>query len=290
MPAMLLFALAVTWTSALLAARYADGGRSESPLSRWHLEVGRELGELGWVPLKEGSGSAAARALAERQGLELRQAARPFSLGLYRARISGKPAASRALGRAATVLEEELARYPEQILARSRLRRVLLCSDLREDGQAIPSLPNTLQTLLLDVNARPAYLRRLVHHELFHFIDYADDDQLLRDARWEKLNDPYFLYGGGGRTMRDPDSSTLEEHRPGFLSRYSTSALEEDKAEVFSFLMTTPGAVQAIAARDPVVGAKVRSVKEQVRRLLPELNDHFWSQVETRAAPFNHGL
>ena len=45
----------------------------------------------------------------------------------------------------------------------------------------------------LDVgtNDQPAsYLRKVIHHEFFHVIDYCDDGLLYEDDGWKSLNRP----------------------------------------------------------------------------------------------------
>ena len=63
---------------------------------------------------------------------------------------------------------------------------------------------------------------------------------------------------------------------PGFLSRYATSAPEEDQAEVFAFLMSAPEAVARVGARDAIVRAKVERIETRVRVWVPDLPGEFW--------------
>ena len=65
-----------------------------------------------------------------------------------------------------------------------------------------------------------------------------------------------------------PGSARLTDELPGFVSKYATSALEEDKAETFAFLMAAPARLQAIAARDAVIRAKIAAVKAELLRVL----------------------
>jgi hypothetical protein len=220
--------------------------------------------------------------LAASHHVDLLHATRPFSLDGGHGRLTGESASASALDLAAVAIKAELSRYPRAFLAASRLRRVLVCHRLRENDQSIPSLPNFHGTLLLDADVRPHELARLLHHELFHFADYADDDQVTRDPAWEKLNDPWFVYGSGGRYMREPGSARLTNSRPGFLTRYATSALEEDKAEVFALLMVAPREVATIAQHDAIVRNKIEAVKRQLVNLSPLLNEHFWASSLAR--------
>lgn len=231
-----------------------------------------ELVAMGFEPLA----TPRAKRLDEERGLELMSAARPFQLLLGNGPVSGRAPPKPARASAEVILAEELARYPKAFFARARLHRVLLCEGLTEAEKAIPSLPNYQRTLLFDVNAPPEFLRRLVHHELFHFADYADDDQVGRDPAWAALSGPDFAYGSGGRFVRDPKSSLPASAPAGFVTRYATSALEEDKAETFSFLMTAPGSLAERARKDGVLASKVEHVKQQLSALAPELDHAFW--------------
>lgn len=140
----------------------------------------------------------------------------------------------------------------------------MLCSGLTEAAEVIPSLPNFEGTLLLDVRARGEFLRRLVHHEVFHFFDLQDDGAVGGDAAWQALNPRGFSYGAGGRVVRQHDASLWSEENEGVLSFYSLSALEEDKAELFSFAMVSPGRVSQRAGEDRVVGRKLAALRRQL--------------------------
>ncbi len=197
-------------------------------------------------------------------------ASRTFRLALPNGEIEGEAISRAEESRSAALVRAELARYPAAFVAAIHLHGVLLTRELREGGRPIPSLPNCGGAMLLDVDASPEFLRRLVHHEVFHFADLADDGTLKQDPAWESLNDHFFVYGDGGRASRDPSASRLTDAYPGFLDVYARSAVEEDKAETFAFLMTEPARVARIASRDAVVQSKVRAIRERVTRLSPE--------------------
>lgn len=217
-----------------------------------------ELIERGMQPLE----TAVARRLGAERGVELLVASSEFALPLANGVVAGS-APGEGVTLAARIVAEELSRHPRELLMRARLSRVALCSNLSEAGAPIPSLPNLNRTLLLDVDADAAFLRRLVHHELYHFLDYAADDQVQRDPSWEKLNDRYFVYGSGGRFERDPKSS-LPAELPGFVTRYAMSALEEDKAETFAFWMVERDWLERRVKSDPVLAAKLSVLQSEL--------------------------
>lgn len=232
----------------------------------------------GWAPFPDqGPGADSAAHLLKSRGVELLHPTKSFRLDIGGGPLHGRAASAAASAAAARVVTAELLRYPRAFLRASRFRRVLLCSGLEEGKVDIPSLPNYEHTLLLDIDAKPFELRRLLDHELFHFADYADDNDVRHDPAWDKLNDHWFTYGDGGRFMRDPDSARLTEKLPGFVTRYATSALEEDKAETFAFMMVAPHKVMNMASRDPILEKKIRAIEQQVERLTPSIDARFWA-------------
>lgn len=234
--------------------------------------------ERGWQQLSAEPARSHALSLETARNVELLVATRPFRLELFTGALAGEAPSEIEIARAARVLEQELGRYPRRFLEQSRLRRVVLTHALSEAGAPIPSLPNLEGALLLDTDAPEAFLRRLIHHEVFHFVDFAGDDQLKRDPGWQRLNDRWFVYGSGGRYARVPGSARLTDDLPGFVSRYATSALEEDKAETFAFLMAAPVRLAAIAARDGVIRAKIAALKAGLLEFCPEIDGRFWAR------------
>ena len=271
-------ALCVTPLFGILAERLYD----QEEIERLRAEAAdakarAEMVEHGWIGLPA-SARPTADALHRDLGVEILHAAEPFTLPLQHGPLSGHPPTHHELDTSTRLVTDELGRYPKSFVEATQLRRVLLCRNLRESGRPIPSLPNYVSTLVIDVDAPDRYARRLVHHELYHFADLADDEQVRRDEDWAALNDRFFVYGDGGRFMRDPGASKLTDGVPGFLTLYATSAVEEDKAEIFAFLMVEPERVAEIARQDPVVARKVAAMKDRVARLSPEMDEAFWSR------------
>lgn len=258
-------ALLVTPSVGLLAAELRDPKAETERLAREADSALRaDLLDHGLTPLVTGAsiplGLRGVEVLVPRKELRLES-----GVATLTGRAPGRAATQAAL----VTLTHELSRYPSELLARARLKRLLLCSGLREGNDAIPSLPNFHGTLIVDVDADSPFLRRLLHHELFHFVDYSDDDQLTRDPAWQALNDPYFVYGSGGRFAREPGAGRFTAEFPGFVSRYAMSALEEDKAETFALRMSDPARFAGLVAADPVLRAKAAAVDAQLLALSP---------------------
>jgi hypothetical protein len=204
-----------------------------------------------------------------------------FPIKTVHGMIEGKAAAPMAVQRYARVLHTEFGRYPPTAVRRTGLMRIILCADLSFDGQKRTAIPDfEHHTLYLDIE-RGSYDRnyqiQVLHHEFFHVIDYADDGLVYEDNDWASLNPSDFAYGTGGRNAQDvADTNVLTDRYPGFLNHYSTTGVEEDKAEIFARLIIDPSMVQRRAESDPVLRAKIEKMESLVRKFSDEMNEEFW--------------
>src|SRR5271157_4725508 len=70
-------------------------------------------------------------------------------------------------------------------------------------------------------------------------IKMSNTTNFYNDPVWKKLNPVSFTYAGKGVDMLKGDADITSLHpRQGFITLYATSAVEEDKAEVFAYLFT----------------------------------------------------
>jgi hypothetical protein len=177
---------------------------------------------------------------------------------------------------------EEFALYPVDVVKRCKLERIVLCEDLiSSDGDRAGGLADHEHgALFLDIssNGEDFYLREAIHHEVFHFIDFQDDGRLHEDEEWCALNPDGFEYGDARRGPLERFLSSLDptDMYPGFLNRYSTTGVEEDKAVFFSTLVVDPSRVEAAAKNDFVVREKAEWIRALPFAFCPEMNHEFW--------------
>jgi len=168
------------------------------------------------------------------------------------------------------VLKSELARYPAGFLEKVGVRRIVLAGSLTFDGNPWSGIPVFEQRVLyLDAvrgSRQPDYQARLFHHELFHLIDFADDGVIDSDADWAALNPTRFRYGPGGENSQSTGSDvfTMRGKTAGFVTGYCESALEEDKAELFSCLMVMGEQTRRRAEGDGVVRRKMELLRKRL--------------------------
>jgi hypothetical protein len=121
----------------------------------------------------------------------------------------------------------------------------------------------------------PAYQRSVIHHEFFHMMDERMG-VMRKDPAWAALNPPSFKYGSGGAKMRTNGVGDLNSDIPGFITKYGTSAIEEDKAELYAHLIIDPVFVANEAKSDPVLTKKIALLKSRMAKYHPTFSAKFW--------------
>ena len=198
--------------------------------------------------------------------------------------IEGKKVVGPELQNYITLFAPEFTLYPRELLQRSQLKRVVLCTELSFAGQRRNAIPDFEHDALYLEASRGAYnksyMRKVIHHEFFHIIDYRDDGSVYQDERWAALNPEDFKYGNGGQAVQDVHTTSLLTKKfPGFLNHYSTTGVEEDKAEMFANLIVDRDYVEDRARTDKVIEAKVERMRVLLAAFCPEMNDEFWKKV-----------
>jgi hypothetical protein len=291
------------------AMRIGSGGRlgfQMALLTRMVDRFGLNMGPDWWSSLDDGNGmvteqwvgrsgyvrcpgtdldevrSTGANQALERLGAALDiaclAASMSFAVESSHGEIAGRAVSPSALERYVTVCVPEITLYPVELVDWLGLRCIVICEGLSYAGEpraAVPDLER--RALFLDANRNwpTHYVRSVVHHELFHMIDYVDDGVLYDDGSWSSLNVSTFKYGRKPGVEGAPGYGDV----PGFLSEYSMSSVEEDKAEVFALLMVDHEQVSRRALVDGVLSRKVGLLKARLYRSCPRIDHEFWRVV-----------
>lgn len=163
------------------------------------------------------------------------------------------------------------AMYSPKLLSATHVQHVALCLRIEvADGELPPAGMALLdqQRILVGVGgfeiASNFTIDRVIHHELFHLLDYAGE-HFQADPEWERLNPKTFAYHDPEMLYRDRD---LSAQRPaGFVGSYATQNEVEDRASTFELVFARPEELCAIAATDSVVAKKAALIKARVRKV-----------------------
>ena len=154
-------------------------------------------------------------------------------------------------------------RFPEETVARTAIPDPWL------PGQLIYSIHAT---------ARLGYRRHVVHHELYHYLDWARDSEWDRgNAAWERCNPRGFAYSSSGREAQTADASEASG-LAGFVSRYAEASLDEDRADTFAHMVTNTPRIRELYARDEGLRGKVDWIKREIETFCPDMNEEWWGR------------
>lgn len=192
----------------------------------------------------------------------------------------------------APILIEELSLYPTDVFRKANVRKIVICRDIRVTVNGLSQhisghLDHGRGALYAGtdytykVNNRDKQ-RRALHHALFHMVDISMgmDDQ---DDEWRALLDEGFEYGQfgtAGHADRTSKTGLLTTEYPGFLNRYSTGHIADDKADIFAYLMVVHHYVVARGEADPKIRAKIDVIKKRMKQFSPGMNESFWAKVD----------
>jgi len=181
------------------------------------------------------------------------------------------------------ILAAELGKYPMPLLQKSKLKGIAIVKNLSVAGQrraAMPDYENEILYLDFQRGAHnPAYQAHVIHHEFFHLLEQElNGSAYFKDPEWAKLNPKNFKYGKGGKEQRGNDNFALVHPQSGFINRYSTSAIEEDKAEIYAalFISAERKKITAMAANDTHLAAKIKmmlTILQQIDPVFPRQLD-----------------
>ena len=161
-------------------------------------------------------------------------------------------------------------RYPARVFTQTGLRHVVLVKDLSVDGQRrlampAPEIDSVVYADNMLAAMCPSGMELRVHHEYYHFIEYRlFNDFYYRDPAWLALNPSGTAYGQGGATAYGKGFQNLGHPQPGLVSLYAAYGPEEDKAEVFGWMMTPAYArrLEEWSLADAALAAKRHALRQ----------------------------
>lgn len=177
----------------------------------------------------------------------------------------------------------EISLYPVSYIQKSELKQFYICKSLEFSTEsysqyraAVPDYfdPDYAMVYCAKENCVD-YIINVIHHEFYHFVDYMHDGHIYGpEPKWDVLNEIDFKYGSGGANNRE--WKPLPNDAKGFLNYYSTTGIEEDKAETFAFMMTNTSL--SINHTCNILSSKFLYHREMLREYDPigMGNDSFW--------------
>jgi hypothetical protein len=244
----------------------------------------------GSAPSSDGEFRSRLQALGEQHGLQISWQGGPFRYEGDWGWGEARQASDWEIGMFTPILIDEINLYPRTFLHKRGVERIVLARDLwlQEEGVAQNVAGYIFEDRIILMSVSYDYKvnnrdkqRRYLHHLIWHQVD-AQAGTMWRDPQWEALNPPGFKYGvytKGGIHDRSSESGLISTQYPGFVNRYSTGYLPDDKADVFAYLMVAHHWMMERAGEDPFLRRKIELIKQRLAALDPAFDAGFWAAV-----------
>ena len=165
-----------------------------------------------------------------------------------------------------SIIEKNINRYNSKFLNKINVKYIVFCENLKISEINTGGIPdNKNRTLILDINFRQKYFERMIHHEIFHMIQY-NYPKFFDENIFSSFNDINFTYTDCS-ICSDRLNLDLYENTNGFLTEYSKSIPSEDMAEIFSFLMTNLHKIEKKILTDKILKNKVNFIKYNLSKI-----------------------
>lgn len=184
----------------------------------------------------------------------------------------------------AAILVDEWAKYPQSWIDSSGVVGVSIVKQISVEGQiraAMPDVDGDVVYYAIDYDLE--YMETVIHHEYNHLVEFNIFDVYDRsDPEWTSCHPDSFSYKGGGvLAYDDPEYSEQLHPQTGFVSVYATYAIEEDKAELFSYLMDDELYPQLVewASTDSCLREKVSEYQDFIDDYSPEMSGNYFERI-----------
>ena len=223
-------------------------------------------------------------------GIQVSARAEDMERHIGGARIEGKTGNHADLGRYLRLFKRELSLYPRPLVDAAGMWGVVIVEELRVGGVRRAGVPAWEGRLYLEyVKPRAGrlycrYISQVFHHEFFHLLSQRLGPRLLDEDGWAiwRLDSGYPDVGGEVAYEEANQNIRWVAYTPdleGFLTLYSTLSPKEDRAEIFSYMMTEPALLQERMEADEMVRRKVEALVAGLQAQVPGMDAEYWQRV-----------
>jgi hypothetical protein len=164
-------------------------------------------------------------------------------------------------------------RYPASFLIASHIENVALCKRIVYSDPTHERAAGTVdykrRRLFINIEgfvghvydaSGPFTVEDIVHHELFHLIEFEHMRNEMNDPEWR-------LYNPIGFDYSDSRGERFATRPIGFVNAYAATNEIEDRASTFEYMMARPAELCELVKADAVVRAKVKLIWTRVAKV-----------------------
>ena len=173
------------------------------------------------------------------------------------------------------IFQKEFCKYAPELVKKSGVKRIYLVKNMTWNNNPLPGFPDgDMNNITYDIKlgmSNLIYKKHIIHHEFYHIIENnIFGTAFYKDPKWIEIGNK-FNYGDGGIDAygKNTDVYSLNHPYPGMINLYSTYAVEEDKAEIFSILFM-PEELEITSKwckDDNILNNKIKYMKKFIKQL-----------------------
>ena len=132
--------------------------------------------------------------LEDKKSLAFLKPTKDFFVGSSSENISCKKNQSQNFNEKYLKTQRSFDKYNDDFFRKIKLKYIVLCSELEIAGIPALGFANPkMKTLILNINSNNLYFERVLHHEVFHVIEY-NFSKYFSNISWSDLNLKEFKY------------------------------------------------------------------------------------------------
>jgi len=182
---------------------------------------------------------------------------------------------------------DEWAKYPNDFMQSSKLKSVAFVVGLKVDyghgHREVAATYDVIEDIMIyDISfGASTYSESVVHHEFNHLVEYNQNNTYSRpNSNFTSCNP--VAYGEGGASAYEDDNYSYTQHpKSGFVTTYAMTAIEEDRAELFGYLMQEDNyaKLKAWNQSDSCLNTKTDVYQGYIQSLSPTMNSSYYDAI-----------
>ncbi len=185
---------------------------------------------------------------------------------------------------------DEWSKYPVEWVKKSNLKAIAFVKNLNVVNQNRAAMPDAYgEVLYFDIGYGrygELYQQSTIHHEYYHMIEENYFGSFYyKDPKWNAFNEKGFQYKAGGYLAYEDGEYQHKNHpKKGFLDTYSMYGLEEDKAQVYAYLMTTEYHEMFIEwiKTDSILKNKMEYMKSFIKEKCLDMDNNYFEKIHKK--------
>lgn len=182
------------------------------------------------------------------------------------------------------ILYKTLQKYPSEVFSKYNNLTIILFDKFENTDLALASRSGLNNFSIYICNTEK--FERTLHHEIYHILEYhIEDNNEVCFTSWNKLNPTNFKYDSNLANLNDlyvynsKVNSLLDYSNIYFVSKYSKTSEQEDRAETFAEAMLIINSANFLK-NTKNLNEKIKEIDNQIKNNITVKNLYYYKFIE----------